>query len=164
MPITSAKINTPASLRSELIAIRSESLIDIAGIATMTSCPANQHSIPPIAMLNVADLRDAIRWYEGIGFDVADLQPKDDPDHPPNWALLTCGQAKLMLNTGGDNRRPKKGFSLFFPTDQVDALYARIKDRVDVQYEPKDQFYGMRDFWIFDLNGFILGFGQPLEG
>ena len=33
MPITSAKINTPASLRSELIAIRSESLIDIAGIA-----------------------------------------------------------------------------------------------------------------------------------
>ena len=34
MPITSAKINTPASLRSELIAIRSESLIDIAGIAT----------------------------------------------------------------------------------------------------------------------------------
>ena len=34
MPITSAKINTPASLRSELIAIRSESLIDIAGIAS----------------------------------------------------------------------------------------------------------------------------------
>ena len=35
MPITSAKINTPASLRSELIAIRSESLIDIAGIASL---------------------------------------------------------------------------------------------------------------------------------
>ena len=29
-------MNTPASLRSELIAIRSESLIDIAGIATST--------------------------------------------------------------------------------------------------------------------------------
>ena len=40
MPITSAKINTPASLRSELIAIRSESLIDIAGIATRSPVPA----------------------------------------------------------------------------------------------------------------------------
>ncbi len=28
-------MNTPASLRSELIAIRSESLIDIAGIASL---------------------------------------------------------------------------------------------------------------------------------
>ena len=33
MPITSAKMNTPVSLHSELIAIRPESLIDIAGIA-----------------------------------------------------------------------------------------------------------------------------------
>ena len=47
MPITSAKINTPASLRSELIAIRSESLIDIAGIASEVEVLVGGISVTP---------------------------------------------------------------------------------------------------------------------
>jgi len=117
---------------------------------------------PPVTMLNVPDLQAAIRWYEGIGFEVAELQPQDS-NCSPNWALLAYGKATLMLSAGGNDQRPKNDSSLYFRTDQVDALYAQMKDQVEVQYEPRDQFYGMRDFWVLDLNGFILGFGQTLQ-
>ena len=45
------------------------------------------------------------------------------------------------------------------PTD-VDALWERLKDVVRVCYPIEDFEYGMREFGIYDNNGYLLQFGQ----
>jgi hypothetical protein len=44
----------------------------------------------------------------------------------------------------------------------VDALRARLGDRVEVVEDLHDTFYGMREFIIRDVNRFWITFGQPI--
>jgi hypothetical protein len=48
-------------------------------------------------------------------------------------------------------------------TDNVDEVYRRLKDRVQVVDAPHVTFYAMREFTIRDLNGFWVSFGQPVQ-
>jgi hypothetical protein len=43
--------------------------------------------------------------------------------------------------------------------DKVDALWAQVRDRVDVIYAVDDFDYGAREFGIRDDNGYALAFG-----
>ena len=52
--------------------------------------------------------------------------------------------------------------SLHLKTDDVDSLWARLKDRVRICYPIETFDYGMREFAIYDNNGYVLQFGQPL--
>jgi hypothetical protein len=45
----------------------------------------------------------------------------------------------------------------------VDAFWQLVKDRVKVCYPIEDFDYGMREFGIFDNNGYLLQFGRPLH-
>lgn len=47
--------------------------------------------------------------------------------------------------------------------NDVDALWESLKNEVDVVYEIENFGYGMREFAIYDNNGYILQFGQPVE-
>jgi uncharacterized glyoxalase superfamily protein PhnB len=59
-------------------------------------------------------------------------------------------------------RAPLFTGSLYFRTDDVDGLWQRLKDKARICY-PIDNFeYGMREFAIYDNNGYLLQFGQPL--
>ncbi len=49
---------------------------------------------------------------------------------------------------------------LYTYTDDVDGLYERLKDRVEVVEGLHDTFYGMREFIIRDLHRFWITFGQ----
>jgi hypothetical protein len=44
----------------------------------------------------------------------------------------------------------------------VSALWTSIKDAVKVCYPMEDFHYGMREFAIYDNNGYMLQFGSPL--
>jgi len=41
-------------------------------------------------------------------------------------------------------------------------LWNSLKDVVKVCYPMEDFFYGMREFAIYDNNGYMLQFGSPL--
>jgi uncharacterized glyoxalase superfamily protein PhnB len=60
----------------------------------------------------------------------------------------------------------KPGFtgSLYFLTRQVDELWLEYKDKTEICYPIEDFAYGMREFAIFDNNGYLLQFGQELGG
>ena len=45
----------------------------------------------------------------------------------------------------------------------VDALFAAIASRVRVRMPLTDQFYGMREFTIEDLDGYLIIFAQALK-
>ncbi|MDJ0944330.1 MAG: VOC family protein [Kiloniellales bacterium] len=110
-------------------------------------------------MLNVADAAATVAWYQGIGFEVVNTYEEDGAI---NWAWLRRDGTNIMINQRALPREAATGVNLYFDVDDIDALWAELKDRVTVSEAITDQFYGMRDFWIEDPNGTILGFGQPI--
>ena len=114
-----------------------------------------------VPMIHVPDVRATVDWYTLIGFKAV---RHNEEDGEINWALLSFGNSELMLNAGGkpsaDHRRE---VDLYITTDNVDDLYRRLKDRVQIVEDLYDAFYGMREFVIRDINGFWVTFGQPMQ-
>ena len=110
-----------------------------------------------IPMLHVPDVPAAAAWYESIlGFSVVGT-------HEDDWAMLAFGDGRVMFSEGGKpSDAHRREVDLYVYADDVDALYERLKDRVDVVQEPYDAIYGMREIIIRDLNRFWITFGQPM--
>jgi len=47
--------------------------------------------------------------------------------------------------------------------EEVDALWSKIRDRVEAVYAPADFGYGMHEFGIRDDNGYGLAFGSLIS-
>jgi hypothetical protein len=88
--------------------------------------------------------------------------------------MVSFGKAELMLNMRGQHK--SQGASLWFYTDQVDALYQLLKSRqlsdapnegsagsgIEFEQDIENMFYGARQFCIRDLNGYELYFIQHI--
>ena len=109
-------------------------------------------------MIHVPDVRATVAWYESIGFSV--LHAYEDPDEGMTFALLLYGNSQVMLRLSGEDRRE---VDLYIRTNEVDRLYERLKDRVQIRLGLEETFYGAREFIVRDLNGFWLTFGQDLD-
>ena len=113
-----------------------------------------------VPMIHVPDVRATVDWYKTLGFTVTNTF---DEDGEMNWALLSFGDSELMFNAGGQpSSRDRREVDLYVRSDNVDDLYRRLKDRVDVVEGLHDTFYGMREFIIRDLNRFWMTFGQEM--
>lgn len=114
-----------------------------------------------VPMIHVPDVKATLDWYTSIGFKVIG---RNEEDGEINWAALSFGNSELMLDAGGkpstDHRRE---VDLYIRIDNVDDLYQRLKDRVQVVEGLHDTFYGMREFIVRDVNRFWITFGQPVE-
>ncbi len=98
-----------------------------------------------------------------VHLDRVYIGPANEEDGEINWAKLSFGNCELMLNIGGKpSTNHRREVHLYITTDNVDDLYRRLKDRVQVVQDLYDAFYGMREFIIRDCNGFWIAFGQPL--
>ncbi|MDR2260735.1 MAG: VOC family protein [Azoarcus sp.] len=53
--------------------------------------------------------------------------------------------------------------TFYFETDDIDGLAARIRGACEVVRDLHDTFYGMREIYVRDPNGYVLGFAQPLR-
>jgi len=129
-----------------------------------------------VPMICVPDVAAALDWYASIGFK--ELARYED-DGVVNFGMVSFGKAELMLNMHG--KPGPHDMSLWFYTDKVDDLYQLLKSRqmaaaqaalsgqpddhegVEFVEDINDTFYGVREFGIRDLTGYILYFEQPLE-
>ncbi len=113
-------------------------------------------------MIHVPDVRATVDWYRSIGFCVTNTYDNDEGGL--SFGMVSWGTSGVMFNEGG---KPSSSFrrevDLYVYTDEVDALYLRLKDRVEIVEDLHDTFYGMREFTIRDLNRFWITFGQPEE-
>jgi uncharacterized glyoxalase superfamily protein PhnB len=115
-----------------------------------------------VPMVHVPDVRATVDWYCGVGFAVIDTY--DDGGDGFSFAILSFGSSRVMFNQGGrPSAEHRREVDLYVYTEGVDELYERLKDRVEVVEGPHDQFYGMREFIIRDLNRFWITFAQPSE-
>jgi len=113
-----------------------------------------------VTMIHVPDVRATVDWYESIGFTVINTYGNDGEGL--SFAILSFGSSEVMFNQGGQpSARDRREVDLYVYSNNVDDLYQRIKDRVEVVEGLHDTFYGMREFIIRDLNRFWITFGQP---
>ncbi len=112
-------------------------------------------------MLRTKNLRGTVDFYTDVlGFQCAAFNEEW------GWASLQLDDVTVMVaspNAHEPFEAPAFTGSLYFRTDDVDALWGRLKDRAKVCYPVEDFEYGMREFAVYDDNGYLLQFGQDIE-
>jgi catechol 2,3-dioxygenase-like lactoylglutathione lyase family enzyme len=113
-----------------------------------------------VPMIHVPDVRATVNWYESIGFRAVETYGGESTDEL-SFAIIAFGNGRVMFNQGGEtSTKNRREVDLYTYTENVDEVYSRLKDRLDVIEGPHDTFYGMREVIIRDLNGFWITFGQ----
>jgi catechol 2,3-dioxygenase-like lactoylglutathione lyase family enzyme len=113
-----------------------------------------------VPMIHVPDVRATVEWYKELGFDVVATYV-DETGEGLSFAIVAFGSSQVMFNQDGEpSTARRREVDLYVYTDDVDELYSRIKDRVDVVEGPHDTFYGMHELIIRDFNRFWITFGQ----
>lgn len=114
-----------------------------------------------VPMLRCADIGTMVRFYRDVlGFRL------DAGDEALGWVSLVRDGVSLMLSRlnehEGDARAGFTG-SLYFRVDDVDTRWLLLSERAKVCYPIEDFPYGMREFGIYDPEGYLLQFGQPIR-
>lgn len=120
--------------------------------------------------LMVEDVEASAAWYtELLGFTVDAGVPGDDG--ALNFAILHRDGIQLMLQRRASLEAdvptlkdvPIGASQTFFITvDEVDGLYAPLADRVETVVALHNTWYGTREVYFRDLNGYILCFSQQI--
>jgi len=107
------------------------------------------------------DLDGTIEFYtEILRFTLADRN--DDW----GWASLFKDTVEVMLarpNAHVTFDKAQFTGSMYFNTDDADALWSELKDKTKICYEIDSFDWGMREFAIYDNNGYVLQFGQEIK-
>ena len=114
-----------------------------------------------VPMFHVPDVRRTVDWYRDIGFDVTVTY--DDNRGGLSFAMVSFGAGEVMFSSGGRlSSHHRREVDLYAYTEDVDNLYDRIKDHVEIVEGPHNMFYGMREIIVRDVNGFWITFGQQI--
>ncbi|MCS3870423.1 putative glyoxalase superfamily protein PhnB [Chryseobacterium ginsenosidimutans] len=79
------------------------------------------------------------------------------------WASLKKDEVQIMLSRPNSHEKFSGiGFtgSFYFTVENVDALWEELKTKAKICYEIETFEWEMREFAIYDNNGYILQFGQ----
>ncbi|HBV17625.1 VOC family protein [Chryseobacterium carnipullorum] len=81
------------------------------------------------------------------------------------WASLKKDEVMIMLSQNDYEKPNGIGFtgSLYFNVDNVDELWEDLKTKAKVCYEIETFEWEMREFAVYDNNGYLSQFGQPVD-
>ena len=112
-------------------------------------------------MLWTDKLDETIKFYSDVlGFSVG------EKNENWGWASLYKDTVEIMLARPNEHTHFDKPIftgSFYFNTDNVNALWNEFKNKAKVCYEIDDFEWEMREFAIYDNNGYILQFGQDIS-
>lgn len=111
-------------------------------------------------ILTTDDMGRSVRFYvEVLGFTCG--------MRTAGYSNLYRDAVRIMLaapNAHSDWKGPQFTGQLYIgleTAEEVDALWAKVKDRAKVIYAVDDFDYGAHEFGIRDDNGYSLAFGAP---
>jgi len=90
-------------------------------------------------------------------------------DAPLQWAMLSRDSAQLMFQSRSSLAREYlplndvplgASASIYIEVDNLDRLLAGLGEDVEMLLPDHTTFYGMREMWIRDNNGYILTLAQ----
>lgn len=112
-------------------------------------------------LLESHDMPETLKFYtEILGFSCA--AKFDDL----SWFSLAKDEIEIMFCMPNEHRNMPKAVmsgSLYIKTDEVEQLWESLKDQCEIGYPLEDFEFGMREFAIYDNNGYMLQFGRELE-
>lgn len=118
------------------------------------------NSLRPI--LWTEDMQGTIDFYTSV----LDLECNERNDEW-GWASLSSGEEVGLMVAKPNAHTPygEIGFtgSFYFNTDDVEAMWLKVKDKVRVCYGIETFEWGMREFAVYDNNGYTLQFGQEVH-
>lgn len=106
------------------------------------------------------NLEDTIGFYlHVLGFSL--IERNDD------WQWASLKKDGIVITVSSPNRHEKIngiGFSgsFYFKVDDVDSLWDDLKTKANICYEIETFEWGMREFAVYDNNGYILQFGESV--
>ena len=105
-------------------------------------------------VLDVASVEPTVEFFvTSLGFR-CDFQSSE-------YAVVWRDNAALHFTQSSDLPRPIR---LFYWLVDVNAYYDELKrNGTDITTEIGDRDYGIRDFSVTDVNGYILVFGQDID-
>lgn len=115
----------------------------------------------------VKDMRQAIAFYQKLGFEVVVTVPDQGE---PLWAMMSCGAVGIMFQTIDSlgNELPEvartKGGSLllYIKIKGIQTFFHKISSEVKVLKGLEKTFYGATEFSILDNNGYVLTFAEDI--
>ncbi|HEY9196081.1 MAG TPA: VOC family protein [Mucilaginibacter sp.] len=87
-------------------------------------------------------------------------------DEDWGWATVQRDDIEIMFSLPNAHEpfgMPKFTGSLYIRTDKVESIWAELKDHAVICYPIETFSYGMREFGIYDYNGYLLQFGMPVD-
>lgn len=119
--------------------------------------------------LIVEDVNETIKFYNSIlGLEAVQTYP-DSGKY--DFALLSQGDIEVMIQSKKSIDKELDIFkgnniagtiSLYFDVINIDSLYNKISDKVEVIKEINNTFYGTREFAITDNSGYLIIFAEDL--
>lgn len=113
----------------------------------------------PVVYTN--NIADTIQFYVRIlGFQCSAYEPDW------GWASVRLNNAELMISIPPEHipfDKPIFTGSFYIHTDKVDEIWEEVSQNSNVCYSIANFEYGMREFAIYDNNGYLLQFGQEIE-
>jgi catechol 2,3-dioxygenase-like lactoylglutathione lyase family enzyme len=125
-----------------------------------------------VTLLQVFDMPSSLRFYRDLlGFEVIQRSQPQDQCH---WAWLRLDDAEIMLNTAyEDEHRPQspdqarlrghQDTCLYFGCPDVDAAFEFLRKQGIEATEPRTAFYGMRQVYFHDPDGFQICLQRPVN-
>jgi len=124
-------------------------------------------------MLSVFDMPTSIKFYcDGLGFEIISTDSKTAPEF--DWVMLRANTSELMLNTAyEENQRPQtsdrarvaahRDTVIYFGCPNVEGAYTHLQSMGINMKEPKIAWYGMKQLYVTDPDGYLLCFQWRTE-
>jgi uncharacterized glyoxalase superfamily protein PhnB len=116
-------------------------------------------SLTPI--LYSKHLEDTIDFYEKrLGFNCLSFKPD------LGWVCLGLDNIEIIYSKPNEKLFFEKSIftgSFYFNIQNVEEFWNEIKNNVSICYPLEEFNYDMKEFAIYDNNGYILQFGQDLN-
>jgi len=113
-------------------------------------------------MLSTNNFLETIEFYtKQLGFRC------DVKDENTGWAAVSRDWIQIMISVPNAHTNfTKANFtgSIYITVDEnIDDLWNELKDKSELCYAIETFDYGMREFALYDNNGYLLQFGQQVS-
>jgi uncharacterized glyoxalase superfamily protein PhnB len=134
---------------------------------TMSEEKREGQIIAAMPVFRVPDAVAAAKYYcDVLGFE----QKFSWGGDPPWYVIVRRDELEIHLTKTGDPAAniarasgPATNTDLYVIVRDADALYAELTERgAETFGPPATEAYGMRDFQVRDLNGYVICFGQDV--
>lgn len=128
--------------------------------------------------LMVKDVKETVAFYtDNLGFKLVMAVPETQDgilteipeDKKVVYALVKNGNAEIMFQEEESFKKDVPvladsalgaSCTFYFEVEDLEKFYAGIKDKVEVVKELFTTWYGMKEFYIRDNNGYVLTFAE----